>query len=336
MKKHLLIFLVFTACQSAEWSDLPPVVRLETLPQTEFVATLENPITANKNAIYAPAFLFAWDKIKTALHSPVLLNESNSADFKLLNQSVAHQKTLNEDEYSATVSVEGDHITARAFFNKTLAFETEMQALTEPILFGKTKVQGFGMNQYRSEIAKNAQILYYKDDANFILKLIPKDQNHEIILIKGLTNYTTLQAAIAQSKTLVNKGIAEAKQKKSAWKYEIKKADIFEIPCLKFNIATNYKTIEGQNFTTQNGKPFQIDSAYQRIGFILNEKGAVVESEAEITAAAVDAESIAPPTQEHPKNMVFDRPFLMLIKRVQQQNPYFAMRVEHAEVLCKK
>jgi serine protease inhibitor len=164
--------------------------------------------------------------------------------------------------------------------------------------------------------------------------LIPKDHEHEIILIKGLKNYNTLKTAIAESKTLIDKGITEVKQKKLVWKYEIKEADIFEIPCLKFNIETNYKTIEGQYFTTKNGKALKIETAYQRIGFILNEKGAVVESEAKIgvTEAEIDAE----PSREHPKKMVFDRPFLILIKRIQQENPYFAMRVENAEVLCRK
>jgi serine protease inhibitor len=209
-----------------------------------------------------------------------------------------------------------------------------MQALTDPILFGKTKVKGFGMNYYNYEIAKSAQILFYKDDANFILKLIPKDHNHEIILVKGLKNYATLKSAIAQSETLVHKGIAEAKQSKSAWKYEIKGSDIFEIPCLKFNIETNYKTIQGQHFTTKNDKIFKIDTAYQRIGFILNEKGAVVESEAEVSASAAD--SIAEPSLEHPKSMIFDQPFLIFIKRVQEQNPYFVMQIENAAILCSQ
>ncbi|MBK9329750.1 MAG: hypothetical protein IPM95_10660 [Sphingobacteriales bacterium] len=49
------------------------VTSLDNLKQTDFVITLENPISENKNIIYAPAFLYAWDKIKEELKSQYYL-----------------------------------------------------------------------------------------------------------------------------------------------------------------------------------------------------------------------------------------------------------------------
>ena len=108
--------------------------------------------------------------------------------------------------------------------------------------------------------------------------------------------------------------------------------DIFAIPTVKFNIATNYKNIEGQSFSIGDNKKHSVEIAYQRTGFIFNENGAVVESEAVV---AVDSASVAP-IITHPKKMIFDKPFLIIIKRADKTNPYFVMKVANVELLTRK
>lgn len=334
----LTVFLALTSCNFSNkksepvWSDLPEVTSLETLKQTDFVTTLENPISENKNIIYAPAFLYAWDKIKEELKFPIIPDDKNSADFNLLNKSISHQNSLTDKEYSATAEIFDGAIIARAFFNKTLPFETKLEVLDEPINFGTTKVSAFGMYYYNEDAIKFTQILYYKDDNNFILKLAPKDKQHEIILVKGVDKYKTLAEAIKLTNDLVAQGNREQEDKKLLWKYQIVHEDEFAIPSVKFNIATHYKNIEGQAFSTSDNKKHSVAEAYQRTGFILNENGAAVESE---TVAAVDSAS-AEPNITHPKKMIFDKPFLIIIKRVDKTNPYFVMKVENAELLTRK
>ena len=211
------VFLALTSCNFGNkesepiWSDLPEVTSLDNLRQTDFVVTLENPISENNNIIYAPAFLYAWDKIKAELKYPILADKTNSIDFELLNQSTLHQSSLNESEYSATAEVVDGAVIARAFFNKTLPFKTKLQVLDDPILFGKTKVSAFGMYSYDEEVIKFVKVLYYKDDNNFILKLIPKDQHDEIILVKGIDKYQTLKDAIKFTNSLIDEGEKEQK-----------------------------------------------------------------------------------------------------------------------------
>jgi hypothetical protein len=332
------VFLALTSCNLGNkksetvWSDLPEVTSLDNLKQTDFVATLENPVSESKNIIYAPAFLFAWDKIKEELKSPIIVGSTNSLDFNLLNKSISHQSSLTDNEYSATAEIIDGAIIAKAFFNKTLPFETNLQVLDDPINFDTTKVSAFGMYSYNEDAIKFTQILYYKDDNNFILKLIPKDKQHEIILVKGLEKYQTLKDAIKLTNDLVAQGKQEQTDNKLLWKYQIVHEDEFAIPVIKFNIATNYKNIEGQGFSTADNKKHSVEVAYQRTGFIFNENGAVVESEA---VAAVDSAS-AEPIITHPKKMIFDRPFLIIIKRADKTNPYFVMKVANAELLTRK
>jgi hypothetical protein len=332
------VFLALTSCEFGNkkselvWSDLPDVTSLDSLKQTDFVSTLENPISENKNVIYAPAFLFAWDKIKEELKSPIIVGSTNSLDFNLLNKSISHQSSLENNEYTATAEIVDGAIIAKAFFNKTNPFETKLQVLDDPINFDKTKVSAFGMYYYNENVIKFTQVLYYKDDNNFILKLEPKDKQHEIILVKGLDKYQTLKDAINLTNGLLVQGKKEQTDNKLIWKYQIAPEDIFAIPAIKFNIATNYKNVEGQNFLTSDRKKHTVEIAYQRTGFILNENGAVVESEAMVAVDSVGVEPII----THPKKMIFDKPFLIIIKRVDKKNPYFVMKVANTELLTRK
>lgn len=334
----ITVFIAFSSCNHSNkksepvWSDLPEVTDLNNLKQTDFVVTLENPISENKNIIYAPAFLYAWDKVKERTKSPIVADDKNSPDFKLLNKSVSHQNSLTDTEYSVTAEIVDGVIIARAFFNKTLPFETKFQVLDEPIHFGTTKVSGFGMRYFNEDLIKFTEILYYKDDDNFVLKLIPKDKQHEIILAKGLDKYETLKNAVQLANDLIVKGKQEQTNTKSSWKYQIVDNDEFAIPVIKYNIATNYKKLEGQGFSTKDNNQHLIEVAYQRTGLILNENGAVVESE---VAVVVDSAS-ASPIITHPKKMVFDKPFLIVIKRVDKTNPYFVMKVANIELLTRK
>lgn len=332
----LIVVIALSSCNTSSkksesvWSDLPEVTNLNDLKHTDFVTTLENPISKNKNIIYAPSFLYAWDKVKEELKSTIIADDKNSLHFRLLNKSISHQNSLTDTEYSATVETVDGVIIARAFFNKTLPFETKLQVLDDPIHFGTANVAAFGMYYYDEEVIKLTQILYYKDDNNFILKLIPKDKQHEIILVKGIDKYQTLRDAVKFTNDLISEGKKEQANTNLSWKYYITPDDIFAIPVIKFNIATNYKNLEGQNFFTKDNKKYSIEVAYQRTGFILNENGAVVESEAVVTTTSDS------PIIIHPKKMVFDKQFLIVIKRADKTNPYFVMKVANTELLTRK
>jgi hypothetical protein len=334
----LTLLVSLTSCnlsikkEEKVWSELPKVTILGNLKHTDFVPTLENSISENKNIIYAPAFLYAWDKVEQELNSPIKIRNSNTIDFKLLTESNSFQSTLNDSEYEITTEIVGEMIIAKAFFNKTLPFETKLQKLDEPILFDKTKVSAFGMNYYDEETVRFTQILYYSDDNNFILKLTPKDTTQEIILVKGLDKITNLAQAFNQTNILIEKGKTNKLNPKLSWKYEILVDDRFAIPIIKFNLATNYRQFEGQTFSTADNKKHQIQIAYQRTGFIFDENGAVVESEGGV---AVDSAS-AEPIITYPKKMILDKPFYIFIKRTDKKNPYFVMKVENSELLTKK
>lgn len=344
MKKTPIIFtltliVILASCNSKKenevpvWSELPEVTDLDSLKNTEFVATLENPIQKDKNVIYAPAFLFAWNTLKNELTVPFKIIEPSSNDFKLLNHSKSFENSLNADEYDINVNVEDERISVYAYFNKTLPFPTKLEKLEDPILFKDTKVNAFGMKYFDSKYIEFTKVLYYKNDDNFVLTFLPKNEHHEIILAKGLDSTTTLLAMLKQMNQLINVGKKEQKNSNILWKYEITEDDMFSVPSIKFNISTKYKNIEYQKFQS-GGISYFVETAYQRTGFILNENGAVVESEA--IAASLEAAMEEEETVRHPKKLIFNKPFFVVIKRIDQTNPYFAMRVDNVELMEKK
>jgi hypothetical protein len=58
----------------------------------------------------------------------------------------------------------------------------------------------------------------------------------------------------------------------------------------------------------------------------------VVESKAIVVTDSVSVEPII----THPKKMIFDKQFLIIIKRIDKTNPYFVMKVENTELMNKR
>lgn len=333
-----LFLLVLNSCREKEskkepvWAELPGVTDLDSLKYTQFAITLENQVIENKNMIYAPAFLFAWDALKKELKTPFDLIEPSSGDFKLLNASRSYENSLRSDDYKVSVTKEDGMISAKAYFHKMLPFPHSLERLEEPIVFNSTKVQAFGMEYYDFSAVEFTSILYYKNDDHFVLKFSPENEHHEIILIKGLDSVSTLADALRKMHGLIESGKQEKKSEDELWKYMILQHDEFSIPVMQFNISTRYKAIEEQRFQAE-GEDYTVRLAYQRTGFILNENGAVVESESYAGAAAAESDSEKIP---HPKKMIFDKPFYIVIKRIDQANPYFVMKVDNTELMLKK
>lgn len=319
----LLISIALVACQDKD--RFPPRVSLSSLNQTEFVATLESPTAADKNSIYAATLPMAWEKIKEKLPN---INNIDNPTLQYLHQTKRHYQVLAPDEYEADATVEGDYITARAYFSKSLPFAPLFERHSTPILFADSQeVASFGF--YDSNEA--AEILFYNNDNDFAIKLLPKDTLHEIHLMMTdeLDQVQSLQQAIdlLKNKTTL---FENKRNKNNDWKYHFRHDDWVKIPCVSYHIEHDYPDLVGATFFNDK-KDHHIVEVYQRTAFKLNEKGAEVESEAMMKVVA--GEYIE--NKIEPKALIFNQPYLILLKRVDSPNPYFAMLVKNSELLEK-
>ena len=102
----------------------------------------------------------------------------------------------------------------------------------------------------------------------------------------------------------------------------LREDETVQIPKFDFDIEHNFTEIENNLASLVMGPA----KAYQRIKFGLNEKGAVLKSEAIIL---IEELIMA-------RRFIVSKPFLIYLKQKDSPYPYFAIWVENEEILVKK
>lgn len=331
--KYFLYIIILTSLFSCK-SDkkFTEVKKLSDYKNTQFIPTLENEISDSKNSIYCATLLFAWDEIRNEINSPLSI-PSEFTELNLLNNSKSFQNVLENNEYESSVEINGNSIIAKAEFDKSLPFEHQLQNLSNKLTFNGQKVAAFGLiGLCAYEQFQNIKIIYYKNDSNFIVKLLPKEKEHEVILFMSEKKFNSISEMNKEIERLTEIGKKEIKNNKINWKYYYKEEDQLIIPKFNFNIETNYDSLEGNKFSSEN-ENYNIERAFQRTAFKLDESGAIIESEAEIEVTVEEIEETEKPK---PKKMIFDKPFLILLKRTDAKNPYFGLWTTNTELMIKE
>lgn len=333
LKKVFILGLIAIVLGCEKERKFPEVKDLSEYPKTELITTLETKINTNKNSVYCVTMLYAWNEVKSIVNAPFTIH-SNFNHLTLLNNSTSFKDVLNSDEYIISSEIDGFNIKVNAEFSKSLPFQTELNGYKDQLNFNNEKVLSFGITGYDShDKLKIVSILYYKNDNNFVIKLHPKDTNHEIILFKSEKKFDKMSDINSEIIKLTIQGKEDKQNENINWKYGILEEDEIIIPKFNFNIETIYKDLEGNTFNVKD-QSYIIEKACQRTAFILDEKGAEVESEAEFAVATEEmAEEV---NQPKPKKMIFDRPFFIMLKKTNSQNPYFGLWVANTELMTKQ
>lgn len=339
---YFLFIFLFVLFGCADKREFKEVKKLSEYPKTEFLPTLENKIPKDKNVIYCVTLLYAWEEVRKTIKTPLeIKSKLTTKDLILLNTSTSFKNVLNTEEYSSFGEIKKadenflfDRIVARAEFDKSLPFEFDLTSFDNKLTFAGVKVASFGSFGGGEQAYKTIDILYYKNDNEFIIKLLPKDQQHEIILFKTkkqFENFAQMNIQLEKNKTL---GQKEQKQQSKQWKYYLQEEDEVIIPKFNFNIETNYSSTEGNTITSSN-KEYIITTAYQRTAFMLDEKGAEIES-VSIKEMADSTEEMREVEKPKPKKMRFDKPFFVILKKTTSLNPYFVLFANNAELMIKE
>jgi len=326
-KLNILILILLFSQSCTNNRKFPEVQNLSNYNNTEFIQTLESKFSNEKNAVYSASLLYSWNEIRNILKPPFQIKKEFK-ELKLLNSSKSFVAISQNDEYMASGNIIGKDITLTASFKKSLAFKVKMESFDNNLIFNETLVPAFGMLGKDDNIAKTIKILYYKNDDNFIVKLFPKDTEHEIILIKINKRFKTMQAIIAEIEKKEKVAEKQKKKDKFLWKYYFQDNDELLIPKFSFNIETGFKNLNNSLFVANN-EEYYIDSTYQRTAFILDEIGTEIESEALMFVKSTEALEEIPKQ----KKLHFNKDFFIMLKRVDTRNPYFAMWVANTELM---
>ena len=205
-------------------------------------------------------------------------------------------------------------IISYAYFLKEVEYETKFEKDT--VFFNGQKVKGFiADNKAQRE---NVKIIKYDSDDKFIIKLQLKDENDELILAKGYD--------MKNPQDVVNEINKNNKQHLSI----IARSDHFEAPKLHLDHHRDYIELIGKFLSNEGFSDYFIAQMFENIKFDMDEKGAKVENEAVI---AIPLGAAGPSKKPKIKNFILDKPYWVIMKRADSQNPYFILGVNNLELM---
>lgn len=313
------IVMLFSGCKLnlKDETVFPKVKNVTNLKKTDFVPTLESSFSRKDNRIYSATTPIAWNEIKQEIKTE--LTGFTSKELEELNNTKSYFNVLKRNEYKTFVEVDGNAIKAKAYFRKSLPFKEPLTKFDKPLKFGNSNVASFGFCGSSSY----AKLNYFNTKNEFSVSLFPKNKEHEIILI--------MHSSRKKDNYSFKEYFSIYKKQKSLERNKnlyFNRDDKVKIPIIAFNLEKTFQQFIGSTFYAKT-KEYEVAEAYQRNAFILNENGAKVESEAifEVKEAVEEYE------KSKPKMMIFNKPFVVLLKRKDAEHPYFGVYIANDELL---
>lgn len=338
------------------YSKEPRVTQIEStqLSNTDVTSYMEKNIESGRNLLYCSTFQIAWDELTDEIIKEPIMLDGNPLTAQLLNKRLTGKQDISENSYIAMVGFNYDGIVERirkalkekfntepgidislelrddilayAFLFKDLKFDKEFKSLEEPILFnGTIQIIAFGIGsdedeEGKAKLRKQVKILDYKNDNDFILSLISSAPEDMIILAKISPKTTLLETIDHVLERIANSQPTDLHENEN-----------LKIPKLDFDIFHRFSDLEEKYFLNNDFQDYLIVKAIQSIRFRLNEKGALLRSEASIWALRGGVIASWPP-----RSFIFNKQFLILLKEKNTKYPYFAMWIDNAELLLKE
>lgn len=321
----------------------------DSLTRTVVTSHLETPLGAGRNVLWCATFQLAWNELADLAGGEIRMADEDAA-VAALNRRAVGRSDLDSRTYVALAGMVEDGVLTRAkdelrktfgfaasprllpppgslpdgsfvaysYLFADLPFAWSFERLAYPLQFGGTPVECFGIQQYlaqqenEAKAAGQLQVCDWRSNGDFIVSLMTQRKEHHLYLA-----LVPPAPTLAQTIRAVQERIASGRREPLAECLD------FRVPVLNFDVVREYGELTGRPLTVStprlNGQP--IDIAKQQVRFRLDERGAVLKSEAIISRGL------------GMNNLVFDRPFLILLQYADARVPYFALWVDNAELL---
>ena len=333
----------------------------DSLKDSFITPILETPIQKGKNIIWCASFLCAWKILQIdILKEPIKLTDSLRY-FESLNVSLDPRKHIPQQSlFTATGYVNQNLIRKMqneirvkfpnkelplfpqssnnsfliyAYLESNVSFPIPYFQNRNPLVFTdsngkKINLSSFGIRSEDKyayfELRKQPRVLYQKNKkdvinelAEFVIDINSNSYPNQIIL-------ACIEPAETLLKTIskVEKKISDATNKNN-WFYDIGSNDVLIVPDMFWKISHCFKKIQGKNIINKELKGTIIEIAKQDIYFRLDRSGAELKSESMILLLPI------------PNHYIFNKPFLLYIKKRDTLSPYFVMWVDNTELLTK-
>lgn len=180
-------------------------------------------------------------------------------------------------------------------------------------LFQDRKVEAF---QPTRGSRKGIDVLEYdpEQSAKSVIRLFTDDEKDQVYLMGGYE--------LGREAEMVARVATDGWEQRQ----ELYARDTLIIPAVNFFVSRDYQEMIGQELLNPRLPNVFISDMKDEVRFSMNHKGVEFVAEARIV---VSRSAFPPP----PKRIVFDQPFLIVLKQSDQQLPYLAVGVNNTDIL---
>jgi hypothetical protein len=352
----LVMILGLTGCLKRDDGPQAKLISADAkdLTSTVVTANLREPIVEGTNLLWCATFPLAWNEMLDVIGMDVQFTDmaEQPAAVLALNDRLVTEDDLDDASYVAMAGLLQDgiveqiqqamgvkfpdvtpnlpvpagadpqSIVAYSYLFKNLLFPKPFERLDDPLNFDGQEILCFGLSgksDADNDLLRQVSILDYVSDDDFVIELKTRSEADQLILAK-VQPQATLEATIENVLT-----------REPDWLLlSFNDSDVLKVPMMNYDVRRSFDELTLHPFPVVGlaADEYYIDTALQSIRFELNEAGVRLESEAFIFLPLPSA----PP---EPRYLVFDKPFLLLMKLRKADQPYFAMWVDNPELLGK-
>lgn len=251
--------------------QLPATLPPASYPNTIWLPTMKQPITPDKNAVYASLPLL-WPALQEQLGKTIRADEQSRA-LKQLAHAAVDRNSVDEKQFQAAVHREENKVSVTATLDATLLFDPYFEHMASGVRFNNIPMDAFGMSENSfDQLHKQIEIHRYRDDDHFIIGLLPTDRKQQLLIYKTDKKYATLAAMYADLQDEIQHGRADMTVPDRLWRYSWTPYDRVAIPRITLGVEGTYPQLTGS--IIQNGdQQLTLASIQQTVAFLLNETG---------------------------------------------------------------
>lgn len=313
------------------------VQNLELLP-------LFNSQTKQENRIWVGTFQLAWNDLMDGIvKGPIRFWSGTPSVVKELNKQTFKDEQLSEDSYFKAYGATSPNLkeeieagikekfdetsdvldgldwskgrgkyTVYAMLKKNFKFIAPFDIL-EPAKFGKSadNVDYFGISKTSKKVLNDmVHVLFYNSKDDFAVVIMTDGQ--DLLYLYRTNDNKTFNKLYSD---MLNK------QQNYEGSTEFASADELKVPDIKFFKKQNFDDVCNKRII---GTDFGIDKALETVDFKMNNEGVELKSESVITTKLM---SLRPDFVQKPRYFYFNDSFVLFLKEMDKDLPYFALRV---------
>jgi hypothetical protein len=330
----------------------PPLLKFARgeLKETSVLPTLDTPLPAKGSAVWCAALDIAWSKARTEIVKGPLLLAGSPASARRLNASPSSESDVSPDSLLAMAGTGADMavripaemrrrfpqatppelrsigFVAFAYMLINVPFKLLYQEHRADLPFTDSAgrvvpVRAFGIDQGEglyTDLREQARVLFSDfsrpEAAEFAIDPDGGSAPYQLVLAR-VRRPATLAAAVDRVRRLSG----------SAAPHPLGTDDVLLVPNQHWDVEHVFDDLVGPMLNP--GIEGYSMEAKERIRFRLDRAGARLEAEASVTLLGADPHKGT--------EYVFDRPFLLLLRKRGHERPIFAMWIDNAELLDK-